>query len=82
MNILLRALHLAAVCIGNTETIVRNDAFQKAFDESNCHLVTGAYELLKRLESSGNVSQAIHFASDIVVPESILTSRDDQQNPD
>lgn len=76
------ALHLTAVCIGNTETINSADDFRKAFDCSNSYLVTGAFEVLKRLEvSPGNVSKAIHLASDIVVPETMLTSRDDQQNP-
>ena len=76
-------LHLSAVCIGNTETISSGDVFQKAFDHSNGILVTGAYGVLKQLEkSSGNVSKAIHLASDVAVPESILTSRDDQLNED
>jgi len=76
-------LHLAAVCIGNTETINSGDVFRRAFDRSSRILVTGAYGMLKQLEkSSGNVSKAIHLASDIAVPESILTSRDDQRNPD
>ena len=77
------ALHLVAVCIGNTETINCGDVFRRAFDHSSRILVTGAYGVLKQLEKlSGNVSKAIHLASDIAVPESILTSRDDQRNPD
>jgi len=74
-------LHFTAVCIGNTETINSADVFRKAFDHSKSYLVTGAYEVLKRLEvSPGSVSKAIHLASNIAVPESMLTSRDDQQN--
>lgn len=76
-------LHLAAVSLGYTETIKSGDRFQNAFDCSNRFLVTGAYEVLRRFkESSGNVSKAIHLASNIVVPENMLTPRDDQQNPD
>ena len=77
-------LHHVAVCIGNPETIRSEDFIQAAFDLSIGKLVTGAYEVLRHLTttSRGVVSKAIHLASDIVVPESILTSRDDLTNPD
>ena len=76
-------LHHVAVCIGNPETICSEDFIQAAFDLSIGKLVTGAYEVLRHLTTScGVVPKAIHLASDIVVPESILTSRDDLTNPD
>ena len=77
-------LHHVAVCIGNPETIRSEDFIQAAFNLSIGKLVTGAYEVLRHLTttSRGIVSKAIHLASDIVVPESILTSRDDTKNPD
>ena len=77
-------LHHVAVCIGNPETIRSEDFIQAAFKLSIGKLVTGAYEVLRHLTttSHGIVSKAIHLASDIVVPESILTSRDDVRNPD
>lgn len=77
-------LHHVAVCIGNPETIRSEDFIQAAFDLSIGKLVTGAYEVLRHLTttSRGVVPKAIHLASDIVVPESILTSRDDLTNPD
>ena len=75
-------LHLVATCIGVMETIKTplqmNDVFEKHASNMVC---TAAFELLRQLETSdSDISKAIHSASSLIVPESMLTTGDDDKN--
>ena len=81
-------VHHMAVSIGyiGPEMIHSDDDILDSFDHKNAtyYLVNGAYEVLKCLrESKGNIRKAMHLASKIGLPDSILSPPDDAvlQNP-
>lgn len=79
-------VHLAAACIGNIETLETDKRIQEVFDPSiaaNC-TATAAFELLRQFTTKANedIHKALHEASALSVPESMLTSRDDDTNPE
>lgn len=75
------SLQCVAVSIGNiAPDRINSDIIATTFKGSIGTLVTGAYEVLRRLiESGGNVRNAIHLASTTIVPD-ILTPPDDASN--